>query len=332
MHQSPDPRPLVLGAIGCSDIAWRKTLPTVTASPLARLACVAARDVRRAEAYADRFGCDAVADYTAVLEREDVDAVYVSLPPGLHATWVEAALRAGKHVLVEKPFAVDGATGHALMALADDLGLVLMENYAFTLHGQHARIRERVRSGEIGRLRSFEAAFTIPPRRPDDIRYRHDLAGGSLLDNGVYPLRAAIHFLGEDLRVVGAVLREDPDLRVVVSGGVLLVTADGVPAHLTFGMENAYRAEYRLSGSLGSLSLERPFTPPPDHACVLRAQAGNTEESVEMAPQDQFDALLTAFADAVADGAAPASATSASLALVDLLDQVRDGAVRVSAH
>jgi NDP-hexose-3-ketoreductase len=332
MHQSRVSRPIVFGAIGCSDIAWRRTLPTITASPLARLSCVAARDVRRAEAYADRFDCDAVTDYTAVLDRPDVDAVYISLPAGLHATWVEAALRAGKHVLVEKPFAVDGPQGRALMALADELGLVLLENYAFTLHGQHARIKDRVRAGEIGELRGFEAAFTIPPRLPDDIRYRHDLAGGSLLDNGVYPLRAAIHFLGHDLKVVGAVLREDPDLKVVVSGGVLLVTPEGVLAHLTFGMENAYRADYRLSGSRGSLVLDRPFTPPPDHACVLHTQVGNTKESAEMAPQDQFDALVRSFVAAVADGSAPASATSASLLLVDLLDRVRDEAVHVTTH
>ncbi|MBE1455973.1 NDP-hexose-3-ketoreductase [Nocardiopsis terrae] len=324
--------PVALGAIGCSDIARRRTLPAVTASDATRLVCVAARDVRRARKYADEFGCAAARSYTHLLQRPDVTAVYISLPAALHADWAERALRAGKHVLVEKPLATDGAQAERLARVATDLGLVLMENFAFVHHRQHAEVDLRVRRGDIGAPRSFAASFTIPPRPADDIRYRADLGGGSLLDNGVYPLRAALRFLGPGLDIAGAVLREDRDRGVVVSGSALLVSRQGVSAHLSFGMENAYSAYYRIEGSTGSLGLDRAFTPPPDHRCVLTVHGPGGEERIAMPADDQFAAMVRDFAGAVARPGATAPALSDSLRLSALVDRIRAEAVYVTVR
>ncbi|MFD6619295.1 Gfo/Idh/MocA family protein [Streptomyces albidoflavus] len=296
---SPPPTtPIRLGVLGCADIAWRRTLPAVRAVDGIELVAVASRDPHKAQTFATRFGCSATTGYDALLARDDIDAVYVPLPAMLHAAWVERALAAGKHVLAEKPLSADHATTVRLLELARSTGRVLMENFMFPHHSQLARIGEL--RGSLGALRSFSSAFTIPPKPADDIRYLPAVGGGALLDVGVYPLRAALHFLGLDLDVAGAVLRVDKHRGAVLSGSVLLHTAEGVPAHITFGMEHAYRADYVFVGTDGTLSAERVFTPPATYRPVaLLTKDGRTEE-VTLAADDQVANTVRRFADAVA--------------------------------
>lgn len=118
---------------------------------------------------------------------------------------MEAALLRGKHVLVEKPLIATRSGAEDLIALARPRGLVLMENFTSLHHTQHRAVMDLLREGTIGELRSLSAAFTIPPKPEGDIRYQPDVGGGALLDIGIYPLRAALHFLGPDLHAVGAV-------------------------------------------------------------------------------------------------------------------------------
>jgi NDP-hexose-3-ketoreductase len=298
--------PVRIGVLGCADIARRRILPAIAELPEFELAAVASRDADRAAKVAADHGCAAVTGYQRLLDEQDgVDAVYVPLPTALHAQWAERALRAGKHVLVEKPLAIEPARAQAVVALARARGLALMENFMFLHHRQQAEVRRLLDDGAIGELRSMSAVFGIPPRPADDIRYVAGLGGGAALDQGVYPLRLAQFFLGPDLAVVGACLREDPARGVDVAGAALLVSPGGVTAQLTFGMDHGYRSAYRLWGSTGQLVVERAFTPPPSHrASVLVAtRAGRREVSLE--PDDQASNTLRAFARAV--GAADAA-------------------------
>ncbi|MEV0001594.1 Gfo/Idh/MocA family oxidoreductase [Micromonospora sp. NPDC050980] len=315
-----------MGVLGCADIAWRKTLPALAAVPRLRLTAVASRTADRAARFADRFGGTAVTGYPALLARDDVDAVYLPLPAALHAPWVERALRAGKHVLAEKPLATVEADARRLVALAADLGLVLAENYMFTRHSQHAEVRRLVAAGVVGEPRLLTAAFAIPALPADDIRYRPDVGGGALADVGGYPLRAATMLLGQGLEVVGATLRRDPARGVDLSGTVLLVTPDGVAAQLAFGMEHAYRCEYEIWGSAGRLRLDRAFTPPATWKPVLRVERGGEVQERVLAPDDQFVAALGAFADAVGTGTDSGLQGPAILRQAALVQRIRDTA------
>ncbi|MBP2473497.1 putative dehydrogenase [Crossiella equi] len=255
--------------------------------------------------------------YAEVLARPDVDAVYVPLPAALHAEWVERALRAGKHVLVEKPMTTGEEHTRALAVLAAARGLVLRENYMFLHHSLHQRVAELVEKGVIGELRSFSSVFAIPPRPPEDIRYRPGLGGGALHDVAGYPIRAAQHFLGPELTAVGAGLRVDPELGVDLSGGALLLRPDGVTAHVTFGLEHHYSSAYELLGSLGRISVDHVFTPPPGHRPTVRIDRQDHTECLSLEPDDQFANTLTAFAHAVRTGAPPEQASTHQARLVD---------------
>ncbi|WP_327071970.1 Gfo/Idh/MocA family protein [Kitasatospora sp. NBC_01302] len=320
-----------VGVLGCADIAWRRTLPAITGNPLLRLVGVASRNGAKAQKFADEFGCEAIDGYDRLIDRDDIDAVYVPLPAGLHAQWVERALRAGKHVLAEKPLTTDAATTRGLVELARARGLLLMENFMFTHHSQHAAVRGLVTDGTIGELRAFHAAFTIPRLPDDDIRHQPALGGGALLDVGGYPLKAAELFLGGGLRVVGSILREDLEHGVDMGGTTLLVSPSGVTAQLTFGMDNAYRSSYELWGSEGRIGVYRAFTPPSDHRPVVVLERRGSVEEIILDADDQFARIVSVFAQRIADGTGFDADAADILAHAELVDEVRRLSVRTRA-
>nr|WP_042193108.1 Gfo/Idh/MocA family oxidoreductase [Kibdelosporangium sp. MJ126-NF4]CEL20571.1 Myo-inositol 2-dehydrogenase [Kibdelosporangium sp. MJ126-NF4]CTQ89482.1 Myo-inositol 2-dehydrogenase (EC 1.1.1.18) [Kibdelosporangium sp. MJ126-NF4] len=291
--------PVRLGLIGCADIASRRVLPAVAAVPEIELAVVASRTLAKARAVTATFGGEAVEGYERLLDRDDIDAVYVPLPSGLHAHWVRRALDAGKHVLAEKPLTTDLAGTVELVSLAHAAGLVLRENFMFVHHSQHGHVLKLIADGAIGELRSFSATFAIPCRPPGDIRHLPELGGGALLDVGGYPLRAAQMLLGQDIEVVGASLRASRAYGVDVGGGVLVRRPDGVTGHLTFGLDDRYTSNYHLLGSTGRLSVDHVFTPPATHFPVVRVERQNHHEEFVLPADNQCVNAVAAFVRAV---------------------------------
>jgi dTDP-3,4-didehydro-2,6-dideoxy-alpha-D-glucose 3-reductase len=310
-----------IGVLGCADIAWRRTLPAMSAANGVELVAVASRTAEKAKRFAARFGCVAVAGYEDLLARDDIDAVYLPLPAMLHAEWITRALSAGKHVLAEKPMTGDHATTVRLLDQARAAGLVLMENFMFLQHTQHTRVRDLLSA--IGQLRYFSSTFTIPPKTPEDIRYRPDIGGGALLDIGVYPLRAALRFLGPGLQVTGATMRVR---EVVLGGDVLLHTPHGVAAHVSFGMEHAYRTSYEFAGCDGVLATDRVFTPPATYQPVVTITRQNRREELTLPSDDQVSKSIRSFADAVT-GSAPDHLEEETIHLARLVGEIERRAV-----
>ncbi|MBB4893964.1 putative dehydrogenase [Streptomyces olivoverticillatus] len=315
--------PLRFGVLGCAEFALRRMLPAMAQAEGVAITAVASRDGRKAKEAAARFGAAPVEGYEGLLERDDVDAVYVPLPAALHAEWVEKALLAGRHVLAEKPLTCDPARTAELLDLARERGLVLVENVLFVHHSQHTVVRNLVRDGAIGELRAFHAAFTVPAPAEGNIRLSRELGGGALWDVGIYPVRAAVHFLGDALEVVGAHLTTGAGREVDTAGAALLRAPGGVTAQLTFGMEHAYRNAYELHGSEGRITVERVFTPPADHHPLVRVETASGAEELRLDPDDQAVNALTAFAGAVRAGSAPGRDVRAEAVLL--------GAIRASA-
>ncbi len=286
------------GVLGCADIALRRTLPALRQVSGAEVTAIASRDPLRSAQVAGEYGAAALADYDALLGRPDIDAVYIPLPTGLHREWVAAALSAGKHVLVEKPAATCYEDAAALVTLARERGLVLMENLTFPHHRVHRVVQRHLDEGLIGDLRVLHADFAFPPLPSTDFRYNRELGGGALLDAGVYPVRAARMFLGEELTVVGATLDGDSPDGVDLSGSVLLSARGGRTAHLTFGFRHAYRCSYGLWGRLGRLVVDRAFTPPPLLRPPIRCEEPDGSRYLNGPADDQFRAALAAFVSA----------------------------------
>lgn len=294
-----DPTPLRLGLLGCADIAQRRALPSLARLRNFTLTAVASRDADKAKDFADRFGGTPVTGYEGLLARDDLDAVYVPLPAALHARWAERALEAGLHVLVEKPAAIGPDEARRLTRLAHERGLVVMENFAFVRHTQQDAVQALLAEGAIGQLRSLSAEFAFPPLKATDNRYRPELGGGALLDAGVYPLRVARMFLGDDLEVAGAVLRTGSTHPVDLAGAALLTGPTGVTAQLGFGFVHSYRCGYTLWGSTGRITLDRAYSAPDDFTPTLRLERDGRAEERRLPSDRQFTRVFRDFGAAI---------------------------------
>ena len=298
---------LRIGVLGCADIARRRMLPAMAAEPGVRHrrrgepgrgpGARGRRAVRRAAGARLRRAAGRRTTWTRCTCR---------CPPALHAEWVAAALRAGKHVLAEKPLTTDlAAADRDWWRWPREPGLVLMENFMFVHHCQHQTVASwwptarSANSGLPGGVRGAPAA-----------RRRHplpaELGGGALLDTGVYPVRAALHFLGDAARASSAPpCRTARPTAVDTSGAVLLRSPEGAGVQLSFGLDHGYRSMYELWGSEGRITVERAFTPPADHRPIVRVERRGGTEEVLLPADDQVARTVAAFARAVRSGAAP---------------------------
>jgi xylose dehydrogenase (NAD/NADP) len=168
------------------------------------IAAVASRDGSRAQAYATKHGIGrSHGSYEALLADDELDAVYISLPNGLHHEWTMKAVEAGKHVLVEKPYSRRPEEAEEAWGAAAGAGLVVMEAFMYRHHPQAALAQSLVEQGAIGRLRTIRATFSFRLLELDNVRMLPDLDGGALMDVGCYCISGSRLLGGEPERVFG---------------------------------------------------------------------------------------------------------------------------------
>ncbi|HEY6584115.1 MAG TPA: Gfo/Idh/MocA family oxidoreductase, partial [Gaiellaceae bacterium] len=222
---------------------------------------VASRDAARAASYAQEHGLDrGYGSYDALLADDEVDAVYVSPPNGLHIEWTTRALEAGKHVLCEKPMSRRTDQVERVFDLAESRGLVLSEGFMWRHHPQTERLVGLIGDGAIGPLRLVRAAFSFPlaiERGPDDARFDPALDGGAMMDVGCYCVSAIRLFGGEPESVAGKQYVGPTGVDVVFAG--TMKQPNGVVSHFDCGFVVPRRAELELIGEDGSLFVTKPF-------------------------------------------------------------------------
>ena len=250
--------PVRWGILGTGRITQR-FLDGARLTEEARVVAAASRDRRRAEAYAAANDLDrGFGSYDELLADSDVEAVYIALPNGLHHEWTMEALRAGKHVLCEKPYSRHPAEVIEAFDLADATGLVLSEAFMWRHHGQVRRILELLPT--VGRLETVRATFSFVPDDASDVRLQAGLAGGSLMDVGCYCVSGARLLAGEEpSRVIGsATMGAGVDLKF--SG--ILEFPSGVTAEISSGFTTDGRV-LEAVGSAGSIRLLDPWSARP---------------------------------------------------------------------
>jgi NDP-hexose-3-ketoreductase len=289
---------LRVGVMGCAGIAERSMIPAIQALESLALVAVASRNNAKAERFATRFGCRP-ACYTDLLHREDIDAIYMPLPTGLHEEWIHRALDADKHVLAEKSLAPNFAVASRLIEKAKRKNRLIMENFMFPYHSQHDFVRRLIANGDIGEIRVFRSSFGFPPLDRQNFRYDAALGGGALLDAGAYTIKAAQLYLGDQVDMRHASLHYDPERGVDIYGGALLTNVTGQIAQVAFGFDNFYRCDYEIWGSKGSLRLHRAFTPPPGFKPTLTLEQQDHTQDFTLPADNHFIGLLKEFERAI---------------------------------
>ncbi|MEA2150952.1 MAG: hypothetical protein QOD69_2782 [Solirubrobacteraceae bacterium] len=229
-------------------------------SEQANVVAVASRDGARAREYAAQWGIPrAHGSYEELLADPEVDAVYVSLPNGLHVAWTIRALEAGKHVLCEKPMDRRPEAVARAFDVAEREGLVLSEGFMWRHHPQARRLRELLDEGAIGELRLVRASFSFP-LAPDAVNVRLDAAldGGGLLDVGCYCISGArLAAGGEPVSALGAAVAGPRGVDTRFTG--MLRFPGDVLATFDCGIDMTNRHELEVVGSEGRMVLADPW-------------------------------------------------------------------------
>jgi xylose dehydrogenase (NAD/NADP) len=299
----------------------RRLIPAIRAAQRAELVAVASRSQERAESYATEWGIPrAHGGYQALLDDPGIDAVYISLPNSLHAEWSVRAAQAGKHVLCEKPLALNVEQCDQLMAAAQSSGVVAMEAVMYLHHPLLHKAREMVREGALGQVRLVRGAFSFYLDRPDDVRWEPDLGGGSLWDVGSYPVSFMRWMLGEPEQVFGWQTLSQSGIDEAFGG--LLRYGNGVLGIFDCGFRHPFRVQAEVIGESGTLIIERPYPISSESRIVLRR---DQEQEIISAPQaDAYRCQVEALTAAALDGAAlpiPLSSSRANVATLAALYQ-----------
>ena len=290
-----------IGILGCAQIAGRSVIPAIQElEDLFEVVGVASRQESTVQPFAAKLGVPAVVGYDALLELPGLDAVYLPLPNGLHAEWIEKALAKRLHVLVEKSLACCHSEVVRLNELAASKSLALIENFQFRCHPQIQLIQEVLQSGRIGDLRCVRSSFGFPPfPDADNIRYDKALGGGALLDAGAYTLKISQMILGQNLTVAAANLESDGGQQVDIWGGAYLKQIDGpLFSEVAFGFDQQYQCNLELWGSKGRLTTNRLFTAPPNYSAEVIVEIGMEREVLSVEPANHFKKMLQHFYEA----------------------------------
>ena len=293
--------PLRLGLLSTAKINDR-ILDGARPSNEVEVVAVASRDAARAQAYASghRIG-RAHGSYEALLADDKVDAVYISLPNGLHHEWTLAALRAGKHVLCEKPYSRRSREVEQAFAEASKRGLVLTEAFMYRHHPQTRRVRQLVDDGAVGRMRLIRAAFSFPLADLTDIRAQPELDGGALMDVGCYCVSGARLLAGEPERVLGEEVRGPTGIDQAFHA--ILRFADDVVAQFDCSFALPVRQELEVLGEDGVLRVGAPWRTDWGGEVTLRRSDGT--ERIAIPDADAYRLELENLARAVRGLGAP---------------------------
>jgi predicted dehydrogenase len=311
-----------IGVLGAARIAPAAIVKPARNVPEAEVVAVAARDRTRAEKFASKHSVpNVLADYQAVIDSSDVDAIYNPLPNGLHAQWTTAALEAGKHVLCEKPLTANADEAEQLAAVAQRTDRVLMEAFHWRYHPLAKRMVEIVRSGELGAVRNVEAALCFPLPMLKDIRYQYDLAGGALMDAGCYTVHMVRTLSGEEPEVARAVAKtrtSDVDRAMHAE----LRFPSGATGEITCSMwsSNLLRLHARVTGERGELRVFNPTTPQMYHRLKVTADGQHRVERFPRRPTYEYQ--LEAFCAAVLRGEPTLTPPADSIANMKAIDAI----------
>jgi predicted dehydrogenase len=295
----------------------RAIIKPLIASKRTHLLAVASRSQSSADEYARKWKIPrAHGSYEALLADPEIDVIYISLPNHLHAEWTIKALKAGKHVLCEKPIALTISDVDAMIAASKETGKILMEAFMYRHHPQTLKAKEIVESGVLGKLQFIRGSFTYYLDHEGDIRSKAETGGGSIWDVGCYPISYARYVVGaEPLEVFG--------WQVMGAGGVddtfigQMRFPDDIHMQFDSSFKFSSRSHIEIVGTQGTLNIPNPFKP--NRNDKIELQRGDKFEVIKIKGQELYLGEVDDVCDAILLGKAPRISLADSRANVSVL-------------
>ena len=265
---------VVWGVISTASIGMEKVLPAMQQSAWCDIRAIASRSLESARKAADKLGIErAYGSYEELLADPEIEAVYNPLPNHLHVPMTLAAARAGKHVLCEKPIAIDARQAAELRKVAGKVHI--MEAFMVRFHPQWLRARELVRAGELGEVRAIQTFFSYFNRDPANVRNQVGIGGGALYDIGCYPIATARFLFGAEPQRAIAVFDRDPEFQTDRTVSGLLDFGEGRRLDFTVSTQSAAHQRVQVVGTKKRLEIEIPFNAPPMTATRIFVDDGS---------------------------------------------------------
>ena len=288
---------------GILSTAWIATdfvIPAMLKSEYCNVVAIASRSEQRAKEVAKQFDISKYyASYQNLLDDPAIDAVYIPLPNHLHVDWAIKALRAGKHVLVEKPIALNSIEAQKLLDESKKHPkLKIMEAFMYKYHPQWIKAKNMIDQGEIGKLKTIQSSFSFFDDDPNSIVNKKELGGGSLMDIGCYPISISRYLFNDEPKSVSATIEYDPKFDVdILSSGILEFEQGSCTFFSAIQlMENQY---VKIFGTEGYIEFEIPFNPLADKAAKIWLIKEDLKKEIEFEVCDQYTLQADAFSLAV---------------------------------
>ena len=297
------------GVLSTAAIGLNKVLPGMLQGRYTSVTAIASRDLARAQAAASRLGIPtAYGSYEELLADPNIDAIYNPLPNQLHVPWTIRAAQAGKHVLCEKPLSLTVAEAETLLDVRARTGVKIGEAFMIRSHPQWVRVRELLREGRIGELRSVAGFFSYFNVDSANIRNQVESGGGALLDIGCYLIHASRFGFGEEPTRVVASIDLDPEMRIDRLTSALLEFPSG-QAVFTCSTQLIPYQRVHFFGTRGRIEIEIPFNAPKDRPTRLFIDSSGDLSGIDITTEtfpvcDQYTLQGDEFSRAILDDSA----------------------------
>jgi len=283
------------GVLGTAHIALKRVIPAMQRSSWCEITAIASRDLTKAKAAANKLNVPhAYGSYEDLLADNSIEVVYNPLPNHLHVPWTLKAAEAGKHVLCEKPIALNAEEARALLEARDRYGVRIQEAFMVRTHPQWLETQRLIRDLRIGTLKSITGFFSYFNSDPQNIRNHVDFGGGALMDIGCYPITMSrFIFEAEPRRVLGLIER-DPEFDI---DSLTTAVLDFPNGHSTFTCSTRLAPYQRMifHGTKGRIEVLIPFNAPNDRPTQILFET----EMIEIPICDQYEIQGTLFSKAL---------------------------------
>ncbi|CAN5183049.1 Gfo/Idh/MocA family oxidoreductase [soil metagenome] len=301
MNGKADAPKLRWGIIGPGNIARYAIAPAIRYSSNGRLLIIGSREPVRAAAIALETEAEtSVGSYEALLKRDDVDAVYIGLPNGLHEEWTIAAAKAGKHVLCEKSLTLTEASALRMRAACAKANVLLMEAFMYRHHPQWIRVRDLLNEGAIGQVRSISAHLCGNLTNGADHRWSTELGGGALHDVTCYGINMARYLTGAEpisVKASAELVKRGVDR----TSHAVLEFPGGILANVHGSLSSYGSQGLCVYGTDGMLMVEKPVIPGFEPT-MLYLHRESRVEPIQISGANHFLHQVEHFAACVADG------------------------------
>ncbi|AQQ54812.1 Gfo/Idh/MocA family protein [Planococcus lenghuensis] len=309
------------GVLSTANIARTQLIPAIKQAGNAEIAAIASRGPKAHDAAAELKIPKAYETYEELLEDPEIDAVYIPLPNHLHKEWVFKAAERGKHILCEKPAALNAKDTEEMIHFCRERNVKFMEAFMYQFHPQHARVREIIKSGEIGEVKLMKSSHSFNfQNREGDIRMAKEMGGGSLYDVGCYSVHAIRTVLESEPAEVQARAEIDEVTGVDTSAYVFLELENGIPAIFDCSFDTANRNEYEVIGTEGTIKVPYAFRPDQNGGIgPVIVTTGNTSREEKIAGSI-YQLEVEHFSAAILNDAAPVYSGESAVANMRVLD------------